>query len=62
MNADLEEAEALLAAYTRPNKSHMNLSVVLGMQARVALTMQDYAAAASLCGSGTHRVFAYDQC
>ena len=46
VNADLEEAATLLAAYTRPNKSHMNLSVVQGLQARVALTMQDYPAAA----------------
>jgi hypothetical protein len=47
VKTDLAEAAILLASYTRPNKSHMNLSVVKGVQARVALTMQDYAAAAS---------------
>lgn len=47
VEADLEEAATLLATYTRPNKSHMNLSVARGLQARVALTKQDWASAAA---------------
>lgn len=48
VEADLTEAAGLLATYTRPNKSHMNLSVVRGVQARVALAKQDWTSAASL--------------
>jgi len=47
VEADLTQAATLLATYTRPNKSHMNLSVVRGVQARVALTKQDWTAAAA---------------
>ncbi len=47
VETDLEEAATLLATYSRPNKSHMNLSVARGMQARVALTKQDWTSAAS---------------
>ncbi len=45
---DLNDAISLLGAYVRPNKSHMNIDVARGVKARVALTMQDWANAASL--------------
>jgi hypothetical protein len=47
VEADLAEAATLLTGYTRPNKSHLNISVVRGLQARVALAKQDWTAAAS---------------
>ena len=46
VNKDLDEAEALLTA-TRADKSNFNLNVVRGLQARVALTQQDWVRAAS---------------
>ncbi len=45
INKDLAEAAALLSS-TRVNKSHINLNVVKGLQARVALVQQDWANAA----------------
>ena len=41
INKDLDDAIALNFA-TRINKSHINTSVIKGLKARVALTMQDY--------------------
>jgi hypothetical protein len=49
INADLDAAITNLTNVpARLNKSHINLAVALGMKARVALTMQDYPAAATL--------------
>lgn len=49
INKDLDASIANLAtAPARLNKSHINLSVAQGMKARVALTMQNYALAATL--------------
>ncbi len=45
INKDLAEAAALLSS-SRVNKSHINLNVVKGLQARVALVQQDWANAA----------------
>ncbi|MHA8080761.1 RagB/SusD family nutrient uptake outer membrane protein [Aquirufa regiilacus] len=45
INKDLADAAALLTS-SRLNKSHINLSVVKGLQARVALVQQDWANAA----------------
>ncbi len=45
INKDLAEAAALLTS-SRVNKSHINLNVVKGLQARVALVQQDWANAA----------------
>ena len=45
INKDLADAAALLTT-SRLNKSHINLSVVKGVQARVALVQQDWANAA----------------
>jgi starch-binding outer membrane protein, SusD/RagB family len=45
--ADLTEAETLLAGKTRINKSQIDLSVVQGIRARVALIMEDWATAAT---------------
>ncbi len=45
---DLNAAETLLdGAKARPNKSNINVDVVRGFQARVALTMQDWVTAAA---------------
>ncbi len=46
VNNDLNRAATLLTN-ARADKSNFNLSVVLGLQARVALTQQDWATAAS---------------
>jgi hypothetical protein len=46
LNKDLTDAAGLLTT-TRPDKSNFNLSVVLGIQARVALTQQEWATAAT---------------
>jgi hypothetical protein len=46
INKDLTDAAGLLTT-TRPDKSNFNLSVVLGIQARVALTQQEWATAAT---------------
>ncbi|MHA8065491.1 RagB/SusD family nutrient uptake outer membrane protein [Aquirufa sp. ROCK2-A2] len=45
INKDLTDAAALLKS-TRVNKSHINLNVVKGLQARVALVQQDWTNAA----------------
>ena len=45
INKDLSDAAALLSS-SRVNKSHINLNVVKGLQARVALVQQDWANAA----------------
>lgn len=45
INKDLTDAAALLST-SRLNKSHINLSVVKGLQARVALVQQDWTNAA----------------
>lgn len=48
VNADLAAAEGLLAgARPRVDKSNLNVNVVRGLQARVALTQEDWALAAS---------------
>lgn len=48
VNKDLTEAAALLkTARNRTAKSHINYAVVRGIQARVALTMQDWPTAAA---------------
>ena len=47
INADLDDAITLLEGYTRPNKSHLNQAVALGLKARVALTQGNWTAAAS---------------
>jgi starch-binding outer membrane protein, SusD/RagB family len=47
INKDLTEAAGLLKA-TRAYKSHINVDVVKGIQARVALTQQDWAKAETL--------------
>lgn len=49
--ADLTNAITLLTGYTRANKSHFNVSVAQGLRARVALTMQDYATAATMAAT-----------
>jgi len=47
INKDLDEAISYLAvAPSRPNKTHVDVSVARGFKARVALTMQNYEAAA----------------
>jgi starch-binding outer membrane protein, SusD/RagB family len=45
---DLDDAIANLTGYTRTYKSHFNVNVAKGIKARVALTMQDWASAATL--------------
>ncbi|MCH8495987.1 MAG: RagB/SusD family nutrient uptake outer membrane protein [Balneolales bacterium] len=44
---DLEEAANRLQGYNRPNKSHLDRSVALGLRARVYLTQQNWTEAAS---------------
>ena len=46
INKDLDEAETLMTA-ARPDKSNFNVNVVRGLQARVALTQQDWTRAAT---------------
>lgn len=50
INLDIDQAIALLSesAVTRPNKSHINLSVVQGLKARFALTTGNWATAADM--------------
>jgi len=45
---DLDAAIVLLDGYARPNKSHLNANVALGIKARVALAKQDWTTAASV--------------
>jgi len=48
INKDLDDAIALFAAaVARPDKSHLNVNVAKGIRARVALTQQNYALAAT---------------
>lgn len=47
INADLDAAATLLTGYTRAAKSHINLNVVNGLRARVALTQGKWATAAT---------------
>lgn len=48
INKDLDEAMTLFAtASTAPNKSHLSIRSARALKARVALTMQDYATAAT---------------
>lgn len=46
INKDLDEAIVLLADYVRPNKSHLDRSVALGLKARVALVQGNWNLAA----------------
>lgn len=48
INKDLDEAVTLLTGLARPAKSHLNINVVKGIKARVALTQQNWPAAAQL--------------
>ncbi|RXG22378.1 RagB/SusD family nutrient uptake outer membrane protein [Leeuwenhoekiella marinoflava] len=48
VNQDLQDAIDLLSEYERPNKSHFDVSVAVGLKARVALVQQNYTLAASL--------------
>ncbi|OLY94663.1 hypothetical protein BUE76_04945 [Cnuella takakiae] len=45
--ADLTEAETLLTGKTRAHISNINVNVIQGLRARVALQMEDYATAAT---------------
>jgi len=52
INKDLDQAITLLTgAAARANKSHINLSVVQGFKARVALTQQNWSVAASMANA-----------
>lgn len=52
INKDIDEAITLLTGATaRANKSHLDLSVAQGIKARVALTQQNWAVAASMANS-----------
>ncbi|WP_233565993.1 RagB/SusD family nutrient uptake outer membrane protein [Flavobacterium sp. 81] len=46
INKDLDEANILLAGYSKPNNSHLNLKVAQGLKGRVALTQGNWAIAA----------------
>ncbi|MGE5406415.1 MAG: RagB/SusD family nutrient uptake outer membrane protein, partial [Methanosarcina sp.] len=47
INKDLDDAIVNLAGYSRANNSHFNINVAHGLKARVALTQQNWALAAS---------------
>lgn len=47
IKSDLAQAETLLTGKTRPDKTHMDVSVVRGFEARVALIQEDWATAAT---------------
>lgn len=47
INKDIDEANVLLADYTKPNNSHLDLKVAQGLKARVALTQGNWAVAAN---------------
>jgi hypothetical protein len=51
INLDLDAAATLLTGYTRVNKSHLNLNIVNGFRARVALTQGKWATAATYAAS-----------
>jgi len=46
VNQDLDDAIAIFSTYTRPNKSHLDVSVARGLKARVALVQGNYGIAA----------------
>lgn len=46
INQDLDQAMLLLDGYTRPNKSHLDISVAQGLKARVNLVQKNYLIAA----------------
>lgn len=46
VNQDLDDAIAIFANYTRPNKSHLDVSVARGLKARIALVQANYSVAA----------------
>ncbi|RNL80697.1 RagB/SusD family nutrient uptake outer membrane protein [Sinomicrobium pectinilyticum] len=46
INADIDEAISLLDVYSKPNNSHLGLSVAHGLKARVALVQGNYSLAA----------------
>jgi starch-binding outer membrane protein, SusD/RagB family len=48
INKDLDDAITNLTDYKRANRSHFNVAVAKGIKARVALTMQNWSAAATL--------------
>lgn len=48
VNKDIDEAISLFAGYSRLDKSHFNANVAKGIKARIALTQQDYATAATM--------------
>ncbi|GAB3998726.1 RagB/SusD family nutrient uptake outer membrane protein [Spirosoma daeguense] len=48
INKDIDEAISLFTGYTRMNKSHFDINVAKGIKARIALTQQDYATAATM--------------
>jgi hypothetical protein len=47
INTDLDDAIVNMTGYTRANKSHFNVNVAHGLKARVALTQQNWALAAT---------------
>lgn len=51
INLDLDAAIGLLDGYGRPNKSHLNTAVGLGLKARVALVQGRWAEAASFASN-----------
>jgi len=51
INKDLNDAATLLTGYNRANKSHLNLNVVNGLRARVALTQGKWVDAATHAAS-----------
>ena len=55
INKDLTDAAALLTT-TRSYKSHINLDVIKGLQARVALVQQNWAAAATFAADARKKL------
>lgn len=51
ITTDLAASETLLTGKTRPDKTHIDVSVVRGFQARVALLKEDWATAAAKAAS-----------
>ena len=47
INSDIDQAITLLDGIARPAKSHLNVNVARGIKARIALTQQNWALAAS---------------
>ena len=50
INQDLDDAITLLAGFSRPDKSHINVDVAKGIKARVLLTQGRYSEAAAMAG------------